>query len=187
MGDDGELADRLGEIVESEMEFTYGYNGAERTVSLEKTTDGWKVACDGAEFEVSSEKLGPGLFSIMAGVHPYRVFAVEGNGAICIFIAGRQFVFTEPGAAAGTVGAAGAGVVDGVLSVAAPMPGEVVKVTVEAGQEVSAGDVVVIVEAMKMEHELTTTVNGVVKAVHAGAGDQVDNAQVLVEIEAAEG
>jgi biotin carboxyl carrier protein len=77
-------------------------------------------------------------------------------------------------------------VVDGILSIAAPMPGEVVKITVEEGQKVAAGQVVAIVEAMKMEHELATTVDGVVNAVHVGAGDQVDNAQVLVVIKAAE-
>jgi biotin carboxyl carrier protein len=37
-----------------------------------------------------------------------------------------------------------------------------------------------------MEHELATTVDGVVNSVHVGAGDQVDNAQVLVEIRAAD-
>jgi biotin carboxyl carrier protein len=168
------------------MDFTYEYNGEERAVSLEKTTNGWKVACDGAEFEVSSEKLGRGRFSIMAGARPYRVFTVEGNGAMYVFVAGHQFVFTEPGTTGARRGAASAAVVDGILSIAAPMPGEVVKITVKKGQEVSAGDVVAIVEAMKMEHELTTTVNGIVKAVHVEAGDQVDNAQVLVEIEATE-
>jgi len=170
------------------MDFTYEYNGAERNVSLEKTTNGWKVRCDGFEFDVSAEKLGPGRFSLLAGKNPYRVFVAEGNGQIYVFLAGRQFIFREPGTrGAGKRGAAGAQVVDGVLSVAAPMPGEVVKITVEEGQAVSAGDVVAIVEAMKMEHELTTTVNGTVKAVRAAAGEQVENAQVLVEIEAAEG
>jgi biotin carboxyl carrier protein len=169
------------------MDFTYEYNGAERTVSLEKTTNGWKVVCDGIGFEATSEKLGPGRFSLMTGARPYRVFTVKGNGVMYVFIAGRQFVFREPGAATGAAGTAGAAVVDGILSIAAPMPGEVVKITVQEAHEVSAGDVVAIVEAMKMEHELTTTVNGVVKAVHVEAGDQVDNAQVLVEIEAAEG
>lgn len=168
------------------MDFTYEYNGTERTVTLEKTTGGWKVCCDGAEFEITSEKLGPGRFSIMVGARPHRVFVAEGNGAVHVFIAGRQFVFREPGGAAATAGAVSAEFVDGILSICAPMPGEVVKVSVAAGDEVSDGQVVAIVEAMKMEHELTTTVNGVVKAVHAGAGDQVDNAQVIVEIEAAD-
>jgi biotin carboxyl carrier protein len=168
------------------MDFTYEYNGEERTVSLEKTSNGWNVRCDGAEFELTSEKLGPGRFSIMAGVRPHRVFVAEGNGEIYVFVAGRQFVFREPGSVGARRGAAGAVVVDGVLSIAAPMPGEVVKITVEEGQTVSAGQVVAIVEAMKMEHELATTMDGVINAVHVGAGDQVDNAQVLVEIRAVE-
>jgi biotin carboxyl carrier protein len=166
------------------MDFTYEYNGEERNVSLEKTANGWKVTCDGIEFEATSERLGQGRFSLMAGVHPYRVFVAEGNGETYVFVAGRQFVFREPGTAGARRGAAGSAVVDGILSIAAPMPGEVVKITVEEGQKVAAGQVVAIVEAMKMEHELATTVDGVVNTVHVGAGDQVDNAQVLVEIRA---
>lgn len=168
------------------MDFTYEYNGAERNVSLEKTTSGWRVTCDGIEFEATSEGLGPGRFSLVAGIHPYRVFVAEGNGAIYVFVAGWQFVFREPRTASARRGAAGAVVVDGILSIAAPMPGEVVKIAVEEGQKVAAGQVVAVVEAMKMEHELATTVEGVVNAVRVGAGDQVDNAQVLVEIRAAE-
>lgn len=183
------MAGRRRQIAEKhgKMDFTYEYDGEERTVSLEKTANGWKVACDGAEFELSSEKLGLGRFSIMAGARLHRVFVAEGTGEAYVFVAGRQFVFREPGTAGARRSAAGAAVVDGILSIAAPMPGEVVKITVEEGQKVAAGQVVAIVEAMKMEHELATTVDGVVNAVHAGAGDQVDNAQVLVEIKAAEG
>ncbi len=169
------------------MDFTYEYNGAERTVTLEKTAGGWKVSFDGREFELKPEKLGPGRFSLMVAGKPYRVFVAEGNGEIYVFIAGRQFVFREPGAGAAAPGAVGAEVVNGILTVRAPMPGEVVKITVEEGGDVSAGDVVAIVEAMKMEHQLITAVNGRVKAVRAAAGDQVDNDQVLVEIEAADG
>jgi acetyl-CoA/propionyl-CoA carboxylase biotin carboxyl carrier protein len=167
------------------MDFTYEYNGEERTVSLDKTTNGWNVRYDGTEFGLTSETLGPGRFSIMMGPKPHRVFVAEGNGETYVFVAGRQFVFREPGTAGARRGTAGAAVVDGILSIAAPMPGEVVKITVEEGQKVAAGQVVAIVEAMKMEHELATTVDGVVNAVHVGTGDQVDNAQVLVDIEAA--
>lgn len=168
------------------MDYTYEHNGEELTVSLDKVGDGWRVKFDGTEFDVSAESMGGGRFSVLVGDVPYRVYFAEANGEVYVFIAGNRFIFREPGTE--DVGARGGGakVIDGILSVCAPMPGEVVKIPVAEGDQVSAGQVVAIVEAMKMENELTTSVDGAVKAVHSEAGKQVDNGELLVEIEAAD-
>jgi pyruvate carboxylase subunit B len=68
-------------------------------------------------------------------------------------------------------------------AVKAPMPGLIVRVLVEEGQVVPAGAGVVVVEAMKMENELTATVGGTVKKVHVVPGATVEKGQVLVEVE----
>jgi pyruvate carboxylase subunit B len=65
------------------------------------------------------------------------------------------------------------------------MPGLVVRVQVEAGQNVAAGAGVVVLEAMKMENELRATVAGTVRTVRVRAGEAVEKGQVLVEFEAA--
>jgi len=65
----------------------------------------------------------------------------------------------------------------------APMPGAVVTVEVEVGQRVSAGDLLVVVEAMKMEHRIQAPLDGVVTAVKVTAGQQVDAGNVLVVVE----
>jgi propionyl-CoA carboxylase alpha chain len=69
----------------------------------------------------------------------------------------------------------------GVLK--APMPGLVVRVQVEPGQQVTAGSPLVVLEAMKMENELKAAAPGVVKSVKAAPGDAVEKGQVLVEFE----
>ena len=56
---------------------------------------------------------------------------------------------------------------------AAPMPGKVLEVSVEAGQRVEAGQVLVVLEAMKMEHRVTAPTDGTVTAVLVAVGDQV--------------
>jgi acetyl-CoA/propionyl-CoA carboxylase, biotin carboxylase, biotin carboxyl carrier protein len=68
-------------------------------------------------------------------------------------------------------------------AVAAPMQGTILQVMVENGQEVSAGDVVCILEAMKMENHIATTHDGVVSEVAVGVGDVVDTGQVLIRME----
>lgn len=69
-------------------------------------------------------------------------------------------------------------------AVTAPMPGRVVAVLVAAGDRVYAGKPLVIVEAMKMQNELTAVVGGVVHRVVAVEGQSVERGAVLVEIEA---
>jgi biotin carboxyl carrier protein len=72
----------------------------------------------------------------------------------------------------------------GPKPVRAPMPGLVVKVDVEQGQEVEPGQGVVIVEAMKMENELTSEAGGRVATVHVTEGQAVDKDEILIEFEA---
>jgi pyruvate carboxylase subunit B len=67
--------------------------------------------------------------------------------------------------------------------VVAPMPGLVVRVHVSVGQEVAAGQGVVVIEAMKMENELRATAAGVVRHVHARAGLAVEKGAILIELE----
>jgi len=78
--------------------------------------------------------------------------------------------------------AAGGG--GGLLPLKAPMPGLVVRVEVAEGDEVAAGQGLVIVEAMKMENELKATRSARVRAVHVVAGATVEKDAVLVEFEA---
>jgi len=67
--------------------------------------------------------------------------------------------------------------------VTVPMQGTIVKVNVEVGQKVEAGDTVVILEAMKMENTVNAEKSGVVTAVNVATGDQVGGGDVVVEIE----
>ncbi|MBC7252290.1 MAG: biotin/lipoyl-binding protein, partial [Anaerolineae bacterium] len=53
---------------------------------------------------------------------------------------------------------------------------------VTAGQELQAGDVLLVLESMKMRTDLSSPQVGVVQAVHVAAGDQVDQGQVLITI-----
>jgi acetyl/propionyl-CoA carboxylase alpha subunit len=67
----------------------------------------------------------------------------------------------------------------------APLPGKVVAVNVSDGERVKKGAVLVVVEAMKMEHAIRAPADGVVTAVACSAGDQVDRGQTLVDFEPA--
>jgi acetyl-CoA/propionyl-CoA carboxylase biotin carboxyl carrier protein len=76
--------------------------------------------------------------------------------------------------------AAGAGAHDG--DVLSPMPGAIISLPAAAGATVVRGEVLVVVEAMKMEHALTAPHDGQVDAVSVRVGDQVSVGQLLVTV-----
>ncbi len=65
----------------------------------------------------------------------------------------------------------------------APMPGKVISVLVQAGQRVTKGQALLVMEAMKMEHTIAAPLSGEVTLLHFGVGDQVPEGEVLVAIE----
>ena len=79
----------------------------------------------------------------------------------------------------------GLGVVSGskIKDVKAPMPGLVLDVAVNPGQEIKKGDKLLILEAMKMENVIKSDGEGTVKAIHIGKGAAVDKGQLLIEME----
>lgn len=70
----------------------------------------------------------------------------------------------------------------GAVSVKAPMPGNILDVKVAAGASVKAGDVLVILEAMKMENEILAPQDGTVASVNVNKGDTVNSGDVLVSM-----
>jgi glutaconyl-CoA decarboxylase len=66
--------------------------------------------------------------------------------------------------------------------ISAPMPGKILSVKVSAGQPVKSGDLILILEAMKMENEIFCGEDGTIHAIHAKEGDSVNPGDVLVAI-----
>ncbi len=90
--------------------------------------------------------------------------------------AGAAPVAAAPAAPKAAAGAAGA------VAVKAPMPGNILDVKVAAGASVKAGDVLVILEAMKMENEIVAPQDGTVASVNVHKGDTVNSGDVLVSM-----
>ena len=108
--------------------------------------------------------------------HPAVPMVQQGREITLFGRVGRSFRVTDP-----LEGAAAAGAGSDVIE--APMPGKVVSVMAEAGQAVSAGDRLAVLEAMKMEHTLTAARDGVVAEVLVQAGAQVEAGAPLIRLE----
>jgi len=98
---------------------------------------------------------------------------------------GKKYSFDiKEGAAtsAAPAASAAAAVSGGSVKINAPLPGLVVKIDVEVGQKISAGDVLIVLEAMKMEIEVKAPSAGTVSKIAVTKGSQVDAGHFLVEI-----
>ena len=155
---------------------------------LEADADGDTARVAGAHEVVRRLGTGDGpALALSVGHRPLRVHALRrGDSAWEIHCRGRSFQvevadersrrMREP---RGSGGAAAAG--PGPLR--APMPGLVLRVDVEEGQEVAEGQGLVIVEAMKMENELRAQAAGRIRRVLVRAGQSVGRGDVLIEFE----
>ena len=111
------------------------------------------------------------------GVRRSWSFARRGDGEVIVQRPGGEPVrFTK------AVPGAGAAEAEGDGAVRAAMSGKVVSVAVSIGDRVSRGDVVLTLEAMKLQSPLEAGVSGAVSAVRVASGDQVSSGDVLVEI-----
>lgn len=159
---------------------------ATREVEVERDGDHFVVTVDGISRIVDYIPLDRTIASLryLNNGHSFHVTAHrEAKRSYRVAVGEREFtwdVLTPVEAVASESRGAAAG----AAQIAAPIPGKVVKVNVVAGDQVEAGQSVVVLEAMKMENELEAERAGCVATVHVSAGDTVDKGTVLVELEA---
>ncbi len=156
-----------------------------------------KIEIDGAEIAVNWKRLGANCYDVNGGAA--EVLAVEPD-RIDVALAGvlRSYQVREAGEVLCLSSPLDCALVRWLprhprsanastrQTANSPMPGQVLRILVRQGQQVSAGDPLVVLEAMKMEQTIRTTINGVVAAVLVEPGQVVAPGQMLVQIGALE-
>ena len=118
-------------------------------------------------------------YSITVNGNVYDVTVEEGTGSTAGAAKAAAPKAAAPKAAPKAAAPAGA---QGAVKVNAPMPGKILKVNVNAGAAVKKGDVLLVLEAMKMENEICAPQDGTVATVECAAGDSVESGKVLVSM-----
>lgn len=124
-------------------------------------------------------------FNITVNGNAYEVEIEEVKAAAPVAAAPKAAPAAAPApkaAPAATAAAPAAAPAAGDNTVTAPMPGKIVKLVASVGQAVNAGDVLLILEAMKMQNEITAPAAGTVKSFAVNAGDSVKPGQTMVVI-----
>lgn len=159
--------------------------GGNHTVEVERSGDEFVVTLEGRRVAIDLRCLDDAVASLRY-VDDGRSFAVsyqhQGDRRWRVAVGEREFELEvmTPLEAIETVAAADG---RGPSRVLASIPGKVVAVNVAVGDEVASGQALVVLEAMKMENELTAEQSGRVTAVHVEPGATVEAGTLLVELE----
>jgi biotin carboxyl carrier protein len=148
----------------------------------------WQIVVDGRPVEIDKEQLEsarqvePGVFSVLIEGKSVEVRLASAPQGTTAETRGRRFsveVRDPRNARRGSRTALGAG----RQNVSAPMPGKVIRVLVNKGDPVEAGQGLVVVEAMKMQNEMKASRPGRVAELRVQAGDTVGAGETLVVLE----
>jgi biotin carboxyl carrier protein len=155
-----------------------------RTVRVEvrSVNDGYAVSLEGQTLVVDAQPAGRGILSLLVDGQSHRAALQRRAGGYTVHLR-EDTLEVDLVESAGSAPAEARRAPAGPLRVAAPMPGRVVKVLVEPGQEVHAGQGLVVMEAMKMENELRAPRPGRVAEVRARERQAVEAGALLVVLD----
>ena len=134
----------------------------------------YKYKVNGAQYDVTIDSIVGNIAKVEVNGIP---FEVEMQGSSLVEEDLPTQVADEAAAAAPAAGAPGAG-----APVKAPLPGVVAKILVSVGQAVKKGETVLVLEAMKMENNITAEADGKITGICVAAGDSVMEGTTLVTI-----
>ena len=167
---------RLGTFAASSLQLHA--NGIIHKIAIQYRDGGYDMLIAGKTVAVSGSLTGAGALAANIGDLRLHGRAIFDGGRMTLFSGGREYLFTIDNPyrpAAGRTADAG--------HLTSPMPGVVVAVVAAAGQKVSKGAALVVIEAMKMEHTLAAPRDGLVKVLNVKVGDRVVAGEELVVLE----
>jgi biotin carboxyl carrier protein len=161
-------------------------DGEIREVEINHDGEKLTVHVDDREYELEASEPEPGVFLIKNGPRINEAFVERPSTSsepthVTVGRSAFDIKLIDPkrlrGSAVDDAHAAG------IAEIKTAMPGKIVRILVSAGDNVAKGDGILVVEAMKMQNELRSPKDGVVKELRAAEGSTVDAGQVLAIIE----
>jgi biotin carboxyl carrier protein len=161
------------------MTYEIQVNGLNKVFDIERKEKGYLISHDGRDFFVEKTDLSNSIHMILDG-KSYELGVAKHSDHWEIGVEGERFLLNvvDPRKKSLRI-ASGEG--EGLLIT--KMPGRVVEVCCEVGQTVEKGDVIIIVEAMKMENPLKAAKAGTISEIFVGKGDLVEAKQKLILID----
>jgi biotin carboxyl carrier protein len=151
-----------------------------RVVELERDGSNYRVKIDGLPVNADAVQVAPNTISVLLDGQAFEVHVTPSHdGTIKLQSGPHEFTaeLRDPRAWQGR--RHGAAEAEGRQQIVAPMPGKVIRLLVNAGDEVEAGQGLVVVEAMKMQNEIRSPKTGKVERLQVKEGQNVNAGEVL--------
>src|SRR6185437_8427434 len=156
--------------------------GKQQQVDLESTASGWKCKCriNGREVEIAVAEVQPGHLSIL---HDGKSYDVRCGAEEEVFVGNNRYQIDVMDARSWRSKRQIAGAEAGPQKLTASMPGKIVRMLATENGKVSAGQGVIVIEAMKMQNEIRAPREGIVKKILVREGSNVNAGETLAIIE----
>jgi biotin carboxyl carrier protein len=158
------------------------YNKKAYNIELQGKDSAYSLLVDGDKVDFPVNIISDNVFNMQIENKFVNAFATQDENNCYVFIDGDTFTFSKPKEEEKCFSSEGGLSADKEI-IKPPMPGCIVKVLVQKEQKVEEGTALIIVEAMKMETSLYSTISGIVTQVNVSAGEQVDSDTVLIVVE----
>jgi len=159
-------------------------NGEKKfSVELDRDVMGWRASIDGRPLAIDAVEVSPHTISILLDGHSFEIsVAPFPDGKLKIQTRAQEFTAEVADPRAWSGRHHGSVEAQGRQQIVAPMPGKIVRVLVQAGDRVEAGQGLLVVEAMKMQNEIRSPKSGTVERVLASEGQPVNAGEILCVI-----
>jgi biotin carboxyl carrier protein len=167
-----------------EVQLHAGQAKKKRVVELERDGERYRVLLDGKRLNADAVQIAPNTISILLDGQSFEIHVAPApNGTLKLQCGAHEFVaeIVDPRSWRGR--RHGAVEAEGRQPVTAPMPGKVIRLLVKAGDDVEAGQGVVVVEAMKMQNEIRSPKKGKMERLLANEGQTVNAGDILAWVE----
>ncbi len=168
------------------MKFQAELNNENHEVEIKRVGDKVFARVDEREYELEASEVEPNIFLLKNNNRIYEIFVApqtDKNSPFKVQLKDREFEIRlfDPKRLRGAKSADGQA--DGIAEIKTAMPGKLVRVLVEQGAEIKSGEPVLVVEAMKMQNEMKSPKDGIVKEIRFEEGATVNAGDVLAIIE----
>ena len=157
-------------------------DGQEHRAEIEDLgSDNFRITLDGVAYHVDSCRLTETLRTLIIDNEVIEADIQDVNGHLSVLLRGETYEIQALDERRKRLRRAAAKSVSGG-DIVTPMPGKIVKILAPVGTRVKVGQGVIVLEAMKMENEMSSTIDGVVTKIHVTEGQAVDKRALLATV-----
>ena len=164
------------------MDYEFLVNDTIHKLSVDRKDSRYIVSDGDRKYEADMKVLSPGVISILIGEKSFQLYLANDGKKRYVYLNGQHMIVQEPIEDQESFKGGGGQSEEDMFRVKAPMPGKVIKINVEEKEEIRKNQTLAIVEAMKMENEIKSSIDGIVKTIFISTGDLVDSDKPLMEL-----